>query len=535
MTVVRQPQYTDAELAQLRLAPQALVAPPVPRSVLPARHYATLLRGKLGGRLDELLAVGPVVLVAAVLHGWNMLHSPGPNDDEATYVSQALAVQKWGELSHYTYWYDHPPLGWLLLTVWNLALGVLPGPVDVWAAGRVAMLVLHLVSCVLIYVLIRRMALPRWTGALAVLLFTLSPLGLEWQRVTLLDNIGTPFLIGGWCLVLSPRNRLAAYVGAGFALAAAVLVKETNALFVPPIAVHLWMVCRGHNRRFALALFGGTLVGGCILYPLFAILKNELVPGPGHVSLLWAIKWQLFERSGSGSPLKPGSGANLAVRDWLTRDGVLVIGGFFLGLVSWFHKPARPLVALYMLLLVMPLRGGYLPAPYPINLVWPAALLAAIGSAVLLRWVMEVPFPPLRRAVVASMIAVTALVSMSALVKDVPYLTKQDDRNYLAAEQYLNARLDPNAVYLVDNTLWLDLVEAGQPRERVIWFYKLDLDPAILERYPRGWRDVTYVVTSGIMDVTRGDLPQTNAAVNSGTVVAEFGDIKVVRVNPSRG
>ena len=30
----------------------------------------------------------------------------------------------------------------------------------------------------------------------------------------------------------------------------------------------------------------------------------------------------------------------------------------------------------------------------------------------------------------------------------------------------------------------------------VIWFYKLDLDPAVAERLPDGWRDVDYIVST---------------------------------------
>jgi hypothetical protein len=66
------------------------------------------------------------------------------------------------------------------------------------------------------------------------------------------------------------------------------------------------------------------IVGSSPLYPLFAILKNALFPGPGHVSLVWAVQRQLFERGNSGSPLRPHSRAYMAVADWLQRDGVLL-------------------------------------------------------------------------------------------------------------------------------------------------------------------------------------------------------------------
>ena len=59
----------------------------------------------------DLIWLLPVLIGSAVLDAWNMLRSPMPFDDEGTYVSQAWALATHGELSHYTYWYDHPPLG----------------------------------------------------------------------------------------------------------------------------------------------------------------------------------------------------------------------------------------------------------------------------------------------------------------------------------------------------------------------------------------------------------------------------------------
>jgi hypothetical protein len=51
----------------------------------------------------------------------NLGGSPQRVDDEGTYVAQAYAVSRLGDLSHYTYWYDHPPLGWIQIAVWGKA------------------------------------------------------------------------------------------------------------------------------------------------------------------------------------------------------------------------------------------------------------------------------------------------------------------------------------------------------------------------------------------------------------------------------
>jgi hypothetical protein len=52
-----------------------------------------------------------LLTVVAVVHATGMGRAPQRVDDEGTYVAQAWAAQHWGTLGHYTYWYDHPPLG----------------------------------------------------------------------------------------------------------------------------------------------------------------------------------------------------------------------------------------------------------------------------------------------------------------------------------------------------------------------------------------------------------------------------------------
>lgn len=63
-------------------------------------------RRRIGVVLSVLL-VGLAQLVNVT--GW-----PVFGDDEGTYTAQAWAVLH-GDLAHYTYWYDHPPAGWIQL------------------------------------------------------------------------------------------------------------------------------------------------------------------------------------------------------------------------------------------------------------------------------------------------------------------------------------------------------------------------------------------------------------------------------------
>ena len=75
---------------------------------------------------------------------------------------------------------------------------------------------------------------------------------------------------------------------------------------------------------------------------------------------------------------------------------------------------------------------------------------------------------------------------------------------------------------LVDDNIWTDLVRRGFDPNPV-WFYKLDLDPAIRAKYRNGWRDFDYIVLSEYTKTTLGDLPMVREAIEHSEVVASFG------------
>src|SRR5688572_1633348 len=65
----------------------------------------------------------PVLVLVGAVHAWGMHVNPQRLDDEGTYVSQAWAVMHWTTLAHYTYWYDHPPFGWILVGLYSAVTG----------------------------------------------------------------------------------------------------------------------------------------------------------------------------------------------------------------------------------------------------------------------------------------------------------------------------------------------------------------------------------------------------------------------------
>ena len=125
------------------------------------------------------------------------------------------------------------------------------------------------------------------------------------------------------------------------------------------------------------------------------------------------------------------------------------------------------------------------------------------------------------------MAALTALTVVLPrwYVGDRRALTTDDNAPYAAAAGYLREDLPGReaTTIVVDDVLWLDCVNAGYQREKVIWFYKLDLDTAVAETLPDGWRDVDYIVSTPALRQDPGSLPTVTKLLTNSTAIASFG------------
>ncbi|MFF3324576.1 ArnT family glycosyltransferase [Streptomyces sp. NPDC002889] len=530
-------------------------AEPAPGHVRPVIRFRR-------SRPDLLLCVG-LLCVILLVQGWNITHFPTLSDDEGTYLAQAWAVQQGDGLAHYTYWYDHPPLGWIQIAflTWIPSL-IAPESMTV-ASMRFAMLVISAACAVLLYVLARRMFLPRWTAGLAMLLFGLSPLSVVLQREIFLDNIAVMWMLLAFCLAASPSRHLWHHFAAGLTAATAVLTKETMLVVLPALLVTMWRHSHRDTRKFAVtgAVTACALIG--LSYPLFALLNNELFPGPGHVSLIDGITYQM-SREGSGSIFDAGSGSHGVFRSWLYYDRVLPLGGLagaalLLLTLRWSvtaRALAGPALAVAILAVVAMRPSGYLPAMYVIQALPFLALVLAGGAASVSHAVLRRPFgnavpevrsraagkepdadrSPRRAGLVRGArwaVAATLVAAAAAYVLPRWYEGNRDaltvDANgpYRSAAAWMQEEVaDPASTrVLVDDALWLDLVHDGfEPGTGAIWFYKADLDPAVTKTMPRGWRDLDYVVSSPTVRRDAVDLPNVKAALEHSTPVAVFGE-----------
>ena len=517
---------TAAVAYEPELPPLDLVLTDRPGRPAPARHR---VRARLARWLRtywiDLVVVAVLTGLGAAAHIAGMDNSPARFDDEGSYTAYAWAVQNWHKLGHYTYWYAHPPLGWIQIAGWTwLTDGFDRAPYAV-AAAREFMLVCKLVSIVLLYLLAKRAGMSRVGAVLGVAVFAFSPLAVYFTRAALLDNIVTPWLLAAFVFAASPRSSVRGAVASGFCLAMAVLSKETALLYLPAVLLMLWQHTDRRTRRFCFGLFGAVFVLLCAGYPIYALLKNELLIGPGHVSLEWAVRWQLFDRTGSGSVFDPKSTAFAVIRSWLDQDAWfpgLALATVLPGLVI---RRTRAVAFAFGIQVVQLARGGYLPYPYVIAMIPFAALTVAgcldwlwtlwwgrrpdlppAGGRVqrVLSWprrpLARVPWPP-RPAVLGKQVAVLAAVGWLALTVGHAWSyplrdLRTNDRDlgkaqalawleqHTAAEQYL----------VVDDSFWVDLVRHGHPADHVVWFTKLDVDKDVRIPGAHQWAGISYVV-----------------------------------------
>lgn len=489
----------------------------------------------------SVLLLTPLLVLTGVVRFVGLLTAPQRIDDEGTYVAQAWAVQDLGQLAHYTYWYDHPPLGWIQIAGWTWLTGAFDRAPNAVAAGREVALVAAVVTAGLLYVLARRLGVSRAGSAAAVLLLALSPLAVQFQRTVYLDNIAVPWVLLAFVLVLSPGRRLSAAAGAGVAFAVAVLSKETTLLLLPGLVLLAVQNSVASTRRYVLVVAGSLFVLVTGVYGLLALVKGELFPGADRVSLLGGLEFQLGGRASGGSVLDPSTLSRHYLDVWLQLDTALPVATLVAAVAGLAVRRLRALALTALFLVLFMLRPGYLPLPYVIALLPLGALLVAGVLDVAVRSVRADGRWRARRAPLA---AVAVLAGAALVAVAVPawggqlrtLATVDLDAPVAAGQAWVEANAPLNDRMMVDDAVWVDLVRSGRPAEDVVWFYKVDTDPAVTALAPGGWQDYRWIFATQAVREDADQAPLVRQALDSSTVVATFGTgatrVDVHRVRP---
>jgi hypothetical protein len=410
-------------------------------------------------------------------------------------------VQNLGTLAPYTYWYDHPPVGWLQLAALTWLPGLLLGGGAELVAGRAVMVGYVVVSALLLLMLARRVGMTRGWAMATMLVWALNPLTLFWGRQVLLDNVAMPWLLGAFVLALNRRRHLGLHMLAGLAFGIAVLTKETVLVLAPAILLAVWQSASPRTRPFALVGFSVLTALTGAMYLTFAAIRSELLPSEDRVSVWAAVEFQLSSREGSGSVLDPSGedgGAYGTVMSWLDQDPYLLLLGIAVALPALLVRRLRPVALAVVLATAVALRpGGYLPAMYVIALL-PFCALVLVG-------LLDVLWQRMRRdrtgwALVPSylLVVTVALVAWQPVqdARERYRFAVGEDQNAVHAEALaaVAEEVPRDALVVVDNTYWNDLVAAGRDREDVVWFYKVDSDPGITESVVPDHESIDYLL-----------------------------------------
>ena len=494
-----------------------------------------------GGWLPAGRLIWPYALIlvcAAFLAYTNLASAPAFQNDEGVYTYQARSIFG-GALAPYSYWYDHPPFGWIQLAAfgWIPKLFGLGG--NAVASMRYVVASYLVLNAVLLYALARRVGLRQVFALVCAALFVLSPISLELGRQVLLDNLAMPWILAAFLLALSPSRNLLAHVGAGACFALGVLSKETMALYGPVLLYLLWRNC--HHQTRAFSLLGFLSVGGLLIsfYPLMALLKGELLPRQGRSTLADALLFQFVGRRGSGYPWQSGSVRNELIHGWLLLDGHLLSAGITAAVLVVLIPRIRWIgLAVGLFLLPLVASQGYLPKMYVVSGL--PFLALAVGAAADALWSRRAARPGWWRR---PMLAATGVVMVAALgamalpnwqQHDVATLARLENSEYVQTVNWLTGNLSRSAVVVVPPSMWQDLRDAGWANEwAVIATEKVDLDPLAFARaHPGGRKELDYIVVNEQVksDVTYLGLTQLDQALQGATAVATFGSTRVMKV-----
>jgi 4-amino-4-deoxy-L-arabinose transferase-like glycosyltransferase len=482
-----------------------------------------------GGMLERLLLVASL-LIGAISHGYHLFLYPLYITDEGIYMQQAWSVLREGQLSPYTYYYDHAPAGWLVIAGW---VALLPHQFETFGnainTGRVLMLLVHLASVFLLFQITRRFSGSLIAAVVACFLFNLSPLAVYYQRQVLLDNLMVFWLLLSLYLATSDDRRILTPLFSGLAMGVGILTKENAIFFMPVVAYLLYgEVRQRRNYRFALSfwLFGALSV--ISLYFLSAVLKNELLPShldfnlnqppSGHVALLYTI-WQQLHRS-QGSILDPHSLFwAFSLGAWLPKDTFLLVGGMgatLFNLYSGLRDRERYRSELVASLLTLSytfylIRGSVMLEFYVVPLVPFLAMNIGMVASRMLRMVPQ-RLPLLAGSVQTVILAVFFAVLVLptggyVLVHDqygktVPHDLYKLPLTTMQEEQlaFIRAHIPPDARIIIDDDMWVQLHDVRPYYLRAHSHWKASSDPAVRDKvFARNWQNIDYIVMSNKM------------------------------------
>lgn len=481
----------------------------------------------------EALLFGVLLGISLVAHAWNMFGFPYYENDEATYVSRGWAFITEGRLDVYTYRYDHAPLGWMLIGLWQLVTFGSHLFGSLLASGRIFMLALHVVSTILVYILAKRFSGgSKLAATVAVLFFALSPIAIYFQRRILLDNIMAFWVLLSLYFATQPVQRLKYFVLSGLVFGVAVLTKLNAVFFAPALLYLVWVRSHKHHRLHASAYWAsvvGIIVGS---FFLFALLKGELLSAPvgpdgnpTHVSVVDTFALQLG-RGDFAWPWQYDSSFQSNVRSWLIKDWSLLafgsVAALVLSVVGVRRRQKQPyilvLAALIVLYVAFLARGKIVLDLYIVPLI--PLLALAIGVLVSIAYKDWMPSRLTKGALALLLVAVLGAL---ALVLPTKQYVAAETANQISAAAWVRQHVPKDATIATDNYLYPYLAqESGY--KNVTYFFSTEYDPEIRKSYANDWRNIEYLVLTHeiVEQIKTGTVPRMKHVLDHAELIADY-------------
>lgn len=452
-----------------------------------------------------IVIIGLMVTFAA--HAINMFYYPPYEEDEGTYISAAWAVTH-GQIAPYPYGYGHPPLAWIQLAAWVKLTGGFFIFGNALNSSRVLML-LYAVGCtLLVYLIARRLGANLSACLLAMVISSLSPLSITFQREVLLDNFATFWFLLSLYLVVAGKSRLFYTISAAICFGISLLSKEVLIVLFPVMIYVVLLYTGRFQRTFTLVAFiyMATAVGSTFV--LMAVLKGELFPYSWHLpwdhhqhlSLIETYIGQVERGQGEGSIKQSWD-------TWINGDPLLmflsIAATIFNLVVGWWNRRSLFLSLFAISFWALLLRGGVIFAFYLIPLIPLIALNAVLALNTLVRWIGQ-----LIRFEWVGVVLIFAL-----LVVIIPYEVQHDLSPYnlftlrpslvqTDALVWIRAHVQRRAMIAINPDLYVDLHEQGgegvgdgttYPYAHVYW--NIALDPEVRDTLLKGnWDRIDYIV-----------------------------------------
>jgi 4-amino-4-deoxy-L-arabinose transferase-like glycosyltransferase len=483
----------------------------------------------------EAIVVTLGLLAGLVVHAYNLFYFPHYELDEGTYMSSAWAIIH-GMITPYPYGYGHPPLGWIQIAAWIQLTGGFFTFGNALNSGRVLMLLYAFGSSLLVYLFIRRLEGSRSAALLAMLIFSLSPLSILYQRQVFLDNIGTFWLLLALYLLIISESRLLYIVLAAICFGISILSKEIFVLFIPAMIYAVWLHTTRFQRKFSLVAFTYTVISIGSSFVLMAVLKGELFPAGmlpwdhhPHLSMLDTFFQQVQRGQSEGS-------FSVSWAAWTENDLLLItfsiVATLFNLVTGWWNRRHLLLSLLAISYWVLLVRGGVIFPFYIIPLLPLVSFNTASAIHTVLKWTSKLTRSHLLRVLLLVGI-ILAIISYD-MKQAYNYADQRPALTQTHALLWLRNHVSQDSVLVINSYFYTDLHEEGgegvgdgaiYPYAHIYW--NVAYDPEIHDGLLKNdWNRIDYIVTDPAMltDIrTRGGpMSIIDQALDNSVLRAEF-------------